>query len=120
MPYTRTAKVNLDSLTQGDDIELELRFKTEDGPVDISGWSLTLTIRRDHRDDTEIFSTVLSLVEPVEGICEALIPQADSEQLFGLYHYDVAAQIPDGNGGTVHRTVIVGTLQFTEQVTKNG
>jgi len=118
MPFPFTYRTNLNPITQGDDGGYRVVFRTPSGPVDITGWTVTITIRRKWDDDDPAVLTVdASIEDGPNGICEFRLPAADTEDLFGVYVYDISVQYTE-DGQTYNRTVLYGRIPFTEQVTR--
>jgi hypothetical protein len=110
LPATR--QVNLPPPTQGDDVGYELEFTQAGAPVDISGWTVRMTIKRDPNDDAPVLQAVATISDAGGGIARINLASADTESLIGQYFYDIEADT-----GQEVRTLMYGMVPFTEQVT---
>jgi len=104
---------------QGDDIAWVFNFKdVNQNPVDITGWILYLTIkdRASIRSDSNaVYSLTLSNhINPLEGQTVMEIPHTASQNLKGVYQYDIQLQTPDNKLETLLR----GSIKFVDQITQ--
>jgi hypothetical protein len=113
-----TAEENLNPVTSGDDVIYNLEFSDDtDSPIDISGWTVYLTVKEDHDDSDEdalVNTDVTNHDAPTEGKTSVKITQSETEDLHGAKVYDI--QIQKSNGDI--RTVLSGSVYFEKDVTE--
>lgn len=113
MNFSRTAQVNLNPPTQGDDAGYELTFERSGGAVDISGWSsITFTVKREKNQSTPDLQETATFTDPVNGKAEIQLGSADTADLVGLYYYDIEVDT-----GSETRTIMSGVVPFNQDVT---
>lgn len=103
---------------RGDDVTINLAFKDDDGVAqDITGWTTFLTLKSDLAltdPNAEFQETVTSHDSPADGLTHFTIPDTDSDDLLGVYYYDM--QYKDNTG--LIKTFAKGTFTFIEDVTQ--
>lgn len=107
--FSRTAQVNLDPPTQGDDAGYRLEFARGGSPVDISGWTITFTLKRDRPQSTPDLQVTANITDAAGGIAEIQLASADTQDLAGLYYYDI--EVDTGNE---IRTIMKGVVPFEQ------
>ncbi len=107
------------SIVRGDTKTFSLVFTDMDNvAIDITGWSLYLTIKEnktDPDDDAKLKKTLApgDLSDPTSGIQAVTIGAGDTANMLGEYYYDFQAKTADGK---VY-TIIYGTMTIVEDIT---
>lgn len=102
---------------RGDDNTISLEFTQDDVAVDITGWTIFFTVKRnmDADDDSaDLQKDVTSHTDAAAGETEITLTDADTDDLSGCYYYDI--QYKDDSG--LIKTVLKGTIEFVEDVTR--
>lgn len=103
------------TITQGDEKAYNLAFKSGNTPLDITGATLVMTVKRSLSDDAVITKTVTAHTDAEAGETTVTLSPTDTDLPLGKYFYDM--QI---SGGTVSKkTVLKGTLEIVWQVTED-
>jgi hypothetical protein len=105
------------SLIRGDDRTFALEFKKDGVPQDITGWTIFFTLKRslyDSDNDALIKKTVTVHTDPTNGKTEFSITSAETDSLSGTYYYDIQYK----DTGNKINTVMIGTMNFQEDVTR--
>lgn len=104
-------------ITQGDEKAYNLTFTTGDAPLDITGATLTMTVKRRLSGTGPAFppKVVTTHTAPTEGRTTLTLSPSDTGIELGLYYFDM--QI---SGGLVKKkTFLRGTLEITWQTTED-
>jgi len=103
---------------RGDTSVLTLTFKKADGTAQpITGWTVFLTLKTNKLDpdaNALVSKTITSHADPTNGITIITIAASETINLLGKYFYDIQYKTDLG----VIKTVLDGTYQFLEDVTK--
>lgn len=103
---------------RGDDWGMQLTFAEPDGtPVDITGWTIFLTLKRKKTDsdaDAVIQKVVTAFSDPVGGIAYVILTNEETHNFNGLYYYDF--QYKDQND--MVQTITSGGLTFVVDITR--
>lgn len=104
------------TITQGDEKAYNLTFTTGDSPLDITGATLTMTIKRKLNDsEPAVTKTVTEHTNATAGETTLTLSTTDTDIALGKYYYDMQL-----SGGTVAtKTVLRGSLEITWQVTED-
>lgn len=86
---------------RGDDKEIPIAITDGDGePVDITGWTVFLTVKKtlaDADEDALIAKTVTDHTDPTAGLTAIAIDEEDTEDAdAGRYYYDIQLKDSDG------------------------
>lgn len=104
-------------IVEGDTEEIALHFFDEDGnDVDITGWTLFLTVKSSTSDsdgDAVHSDTLTTHNRPLEGRSTFVMTDSDTEGMSGTYTFDIQYKKPDG---TI-KTPVNGVIYVTEDVT---
>ena len=104
---------------RGDDISLGLKltdYVTKD-PIDITGWIFSMTIKeKTYQPDTDaaVVVDVLVHADPSNGITGVLIPNTKTNDLIGVYQYDIQYKTLSG----IIRTFMRGQIDFLDDVSR--
>ena len=112
MPFPQTAKVNLNPPTQGDSAGYRLEFTKGGNAVDISGWTVTFTAKRE-RGGPIALHTNASITDAANGKAKVVFSSSDTADLAGLYYYDIEVDT-----GSEVRTIMSGLIPFKQDVTE--
>lgn len=88
---------------------------TRTGPVDITGWSLTLSVSSEENPAEANY--VVQLTGTIDDAAEGkahFTPAAGEVDLAGRYYYDIEATFGDGS----KRTIAKGEIIFTQDISK--
>ena len=106
---------NLD-ITQGDEKAYNLHFTGGGSDIDITGSTVTITIKRGRNDLEPVLTRVTTVhTQPTAGKTTIILTESDTSIPQGVYYYDI--QIHGGSVG--RKTVIKGLLTITWQATEN-
>ena len=110
-------KVILDTLVQGDTFILNLALKDDEGdPIDLTGSSITLTIKRKKNDVTPAYEETqadIDMIDPVNGVLLFNVPGSVTATFdIRTYQYDV---VWDTASGT-HATIVRGSFPVAKPV----
>lgn len=110
---------------QGDDVFFEWVVKDEDGPIDLTGSAVWITLKRklSQPDDEaalqlvwgDIAGAIGQITDPEEGLHEFHLPSIETKNLDGKYFYDIQWRNAEG---LIH-TPFIGTIDFTDERTKD-
>jgi hypothetical protein len=107
-------------IDQGDDETITLsRRAADDTPLDISGYTFHLTIKRDESDPDQeavLQKEVTTHTEPVNGETELTLSASETAALEGSYHYEVREETSAG----VWNTLFGGRLWVRVGATTSG
>jgi len=104
---------------RGDDLSLSLTFKdyaTQD-PIDITGWTISFTIKEKTYlpdDDAAVVIDVVTHIDPVNGKTGIVVPHADTNELEGVYQYDIQYT----TNLDIIRTFARGQINFIDDVSR--
>lgn len=103
-------------ITQGDEKTYNLAFTSGAGALDITGATVTMTVKRT-KTGTAVFppKVITAHTDAVSGKTSITLSEADTSIDLGLYYYDI--QISGGSIGK--KTVLKGTLEITWQSTED-
>jgi hypothetical protein len=111
------AVLNLD-LVQKDTKTYRLNFTRNDVAVNITGWTIFLTVKEnfsDSDDDAIISKDVTPTgADAVAGIARIVLDSDDTNVTFGKYYYDIKAK----QSATILETVLNGVFQVNKTVTQ--
>lgn len=93
--------------TKGDDFSLTLNFAESGVAVDITGWTITLSLKRRREQSAADDSFAADLSDPVNGEAQVAMTPAETAALDGTYFYDVHY-----DDGTTEKTVMGGVITF--------
>ena len=103
---------------RGDDWGCQLTFTDTDGmPIDITGWTIFLTIKvnKDDPDDQAVVTkTVPVTVDPQLGKITITVSSAETYNLDGLYYYDFQFKKQD----ETIQTLTSGGITFEKDITR--
>lgn len=106
------------SMYRGDDKTINLTFTQDGSALDISGSTVTLTLKNSTRDsdvDAVLQKTVTSHSDPTNGITAVSITHDESDGLVPAdYTYDIQIQLADDSVSTV----VKGTFSVLADVTR--
>lgn len=110
-------RVTQDEIARGDDVSWTFSFEQSDGSAeDVTGWTLTLTIKTSHDDadaDAAVQKSFQNTTDPTGGEIEASLTATETAALEAeRYHYDFQVEYADG---TVE-TLLIGRLPVIEPV----
>lgn len=75
----------------------EMTFAEEGQPVDINGWTLYFTVKRNKTDSTEVIKKIVtSHYEPEGGLTKIELSATDTRIDPGTYYYDLQYKDDDG------------------------
>jgi hypothetical protein len=107
-------------MDQGDDETIVLtRQAADDTPLDISGYTFHLTIKRDESDadtDAALQKTVTTHTNPGNGETELELSASETDGLAGSYHYEVREETAAG----IVNTLFGGRLWVRVGATTSG
>lgn len=113
-----TKNFNLPDVTVGDYQPYNFTFTDDEGnPFDITGWTLYFTLKRsaqDSDDDALITKDITTHEAPLDGNTSFDLSSTETDVPPGIYVYDF--QIKDADGEV--RTLTIGTVEFTRDVTQ--
>ena len=102
---------------RGDNQVIELEF-TEDGvAVNITGWKVYFTLKKnksDSDDDAILKKDITVHTEPLNGKTQILLTDVETDTLSGVYYYDI--QYKDTSADI--KTPILGIMSFFEDITR--
>ena len=103
---------------RGDDLGIRLEFlDTSDVPIDITGWTIFLTIKKT-KDDTDAAAVVeadtSTIPDPTLGKILIVVPNTTTMHLTGSYWYDIQIKKVDG---TI-QTITSGNIAFNRDATR--
>ena len=107
-------------LIRGDDAIIQIHMTEDEADVDITGWTFWLTIKKDIEvadAAAEIQKKVTSHTDPTHGITEFRLLNTDTDDLSGVYSYDV--QYKDTSNPVIVKTLLIGNMSFRKDVTRN-
>jgi len=107
------------ALTRGDDEILSLTFTQDGSPIDITGWTIFFTAKKnieDEDDDAVLSIDVTVHTAPLVGETEIPILSAETDDLEGPYFYDI--QYKDDSVVPIIKTVLQGQIIFKRDVTR--
>jgi hypothetical protein len=109
--------MNLKSI-RGDDVTYHLAFKDGDDAVDITGWKIYFTLKKNIDDDDDD-ALIKKETEPagadaIAGLADIVLLDTDTNDLAGTYDYDI--QYKDDSG--LIKTVMKGAYLFEKDVTR--
>lgn len=91
------------------DLGIEVTDENED-PVDITNWTLYLSLRQHPKDTTaDLAKTTSSHPNPTGGIGRITITRTESASLIGKYYYELAAK---DSGQNKVFTIATGIIVF--------
>jgi hypothetical protein len=94
-------------MIRGDSYNCTLTFSNEQGPIDITGWSVFFTLKKNWlQPDSEaaLQKIITQHTNPTQGQTALTLLPADTQQLFpGDYDFDIQAVDTSGNVYTVLR-----------------
>ena len=103
---------------RGDSFDLSLTFKDENGgAVDITAWKIFFTAKlsKDLDDDDEgVIAKTADIIKGDEGTAKISLTAEDTDDLLGVYFYDVQYKDKDDNV----KTIIKGKIIFTKDITR--
>lgn len=109
--------MNLKSI-RGDDLTLNLAFKDGDDAVDITGWTIYFTLKKniDNSDEDALIKkeTEPAGADAIAGLASIALLDTETNDLAGTYDYDI--QSKDDSG--LIKTVMKGTFLFEKDVTR--
>lgn len=103
-------------LIRGDDQPFSLKFKEGGVVKNITGWTIFFTLKKnkDDSDDDAIIKKTVSPTNPTEGEAEFSITDEETDDLQGIYYYDVQTKNASGD----IKTVMIGTMSFEQDITR--
>lgn len=107
------------SFPTGDDQVLQLEFTESGVVVDITGWSIFLTLKKDRESldaAADLSKTVTVHTDPTNGKTEVNLLNTETDDLEGLYFYDI--QYKDDSTPAIVKTVLSGMMTFERDVTR--
>lgn len=102
---------------RGDDNTITLKFMDGDTPKDITGWTIFFTLKKkidDSDDDAVLKKDITSHTNAAQGETEIPLLDTNTNDLAGIYHYDI--QSKDDSG--IIKTVIKGEINFIKDITR--
>jgi hypothetical protein len=104
------------SWPRGDSLPFDLEFKDEnDVPVNITGWSVYFTLKRNKNDvDIIISKTITDLTDPINGKITFTISAIETNALLGVYYYDCDLITTQGSA----YAIVSGTITFLQDITR--
>lgn len=105
---------------RGDDKYYVVNIKDGAGlPIDITGWTIFLTIKDDvsvNDEDSIIAKTISEHIDPINGKSKIHLTNAETNHV-GVYYYDVQVKKPNGAEDDIF-TVLSGEIEFKQDVTQ--
>lgn len=109
------AETNL-CITQSDEKAYNLAFTTAGVAQDITGATVTMTVKRNLSDTTPLVQKVVTAhTNPTDGLSTITLTTADTSIPLGSYYYDIQIN----GGGISKKTVMKGKLEITWQATES-
>lgn len=104
------------SWPRGDSLPFDLEFKDDnDVPVNITGWSVYFTLKRNKSDISSIITkTITDLTDPINGKTTFIIPAIETDTLLGVYYYDCDLRTIQGSA----YAIVSGTVNFLADITR--
>jgi len=102
---------------RGDDQVIELEFKEDGVPINITNWKVYFTLKKNKSDsdnDAVIKKDVTVHTEPLNGKTQILLTNTETDSLNGIYYYDI--QYKDDSSNI--KTVLWGMINFFEDITR--
>ena len=100
------------SIVQGDAGSYNLKFTAGGEPLDITGATVTMTVKRSLGSEIVIQKAVTSHADPTTGVANITLTEEDTNIDLGAYYYDIeimSSSIPT-------KTVLRGKLTIEWQV----
>lgn len=108
-----TPTADLPSIVEGDDVPIPVSFSDPDGePIDISGWTVSLTIAEPNGDPI-IEKDVSTHDDAANGETSFALEPSDTSDIMNSKRYDIQVTKSDG---TV-KTVVIGHVAFVDGYT---
>jgi hypothetical protein len=107
--FRRIMSEILNDIRQGDTVALPITVKLNGVAVNITGWHLYFSAKK-NLNDTEFAISTKEITEhsdPTHGITAIPLTADDTSDLEGTYHYDIRYKKPDGSTGTGISNLIV-------------
>lgn len=105
---------DLPSIVEGDDESIPVTFSDENGdPIDITGWTVSLTIRGATDSSPVIERDITTHDDATNGQTSFSLSASDTAGLAGTKRYDI--QVVKSDGTT--KTIVLGTISFVDGVT---
>lgn len=101
---------------RGDDFALGLNFTENGSPINITGWTIFFTIKRNLTDSDAaavIAKTITSFPDAVNGEAVITLDDTETDDLQGDYYYDVQMKKPVG----LIKTIVKSIIRFEDDVT---
>ncbi len=108
--------INLEGV-RGDNFELQLIFKTINGPININGWIIYFTIKeKTYKNDLSavIKKDITTHILPSEGKTSIVLTHSETDNIIGTFQYDVQYKTPTD----ILKTFMRGTIKFIDDVTR--
>jgi len=102
---------------RGDDLTLNLLFKDGSSPIDITDWTVFFTIKKNADDvdaDAVLTKDVTSHSDPTNGITEIVLLDTETDEIEGVFDYDI--QTKDDSG--IIKTIVRGVIEFEKDITR--
>ena len=98
----------ISEIKSGDSVIINIAVKENDVAVNITGWKLYCTVKRNLDDQTATIPTIVVSEHsaPLTGISAVSIDKALVSELNGTYYYDIRALKPDGTVLTIVSSTI--------------
>lgn len=110
-----TSADDLGTIVQGDTYTQSIQVQDDGDPIDISGWTVTVTVKETVGDQSyAIQRTITTHDDPANGLTSFTFTGTDTDGLQGEYVYDI--QI-DTDGGETY-TPLLGNVYFSRGVTE--
>ena len=106
---------NLDTF-RGDDLTINLQFQDIDGPINITGWTIYMTIKDETtaEDDHALFRKDITVHDnPTLGQTHIDLLHTETLHMLGVLQYDVQVK----TNTNVVKTIMRGTIEFIDDVT---
>lgn len=104
------------TITQGDEKAYNLAFSAAGNPIDITGATVKMTVKRSHSEEAiAIQKVVTSHSDPTEGKTIITLTSTNTNIPLGSYYYDIQVS----GGPFSKKTILKGRLIITWQVTED-
>ena len=102
-------------VTQGDEKPYNLTFSSGEGALDITGATVTMSIKRSLSDETPIKTINAVHTDAENGLSTITLSESDTSIPLGKYYYDMQIS----GGGVRKKTFAKGQIEITWQVTED-
>ena len=110
------------TVKRGDSFRQKINVYLDDIPVDITGWTIYFTVKKqkiDTDDKAVIKKNITEHIDPTKGESMLLVLPDETKNLLGSYYYDLQIKRPVSQPGQYDdiQTPLEGIIIFTEDIT---